>query len=640
MFNKSSIDVTASNIFDILGTPTYLLVDGKDKDMMILIDDIVHVFSEKEYYNKFNEECKKYEKAALIKATLGMIMYDVMKQDLNGISLHGYFEEEDAMRGTYISAEDIKRNKNVIETAYYIMACAMGEETNEATLYNISNKQFYYFGNPGKETIATEKEVDGQKFMALPIFMTQSAILKAKAELGVELDIGIDTLINIERMASEDFPGFAIDPFGTVMSYIDRESVRVEQQRHMATWTDDSVNSYIKYIANSDEAFVVLSPDCDYKNAEGTPMLIGSPLNEFSLFLFEKKEDADRFVDSRPEPCFGGIRPIGILNPEEQLKEFIENLVSNGIEFIFLNANSDYHLYMKLEELYKIAYGKELTKPEQELEAMSFPLAEDCEDFQKDEKSERLIKHIIDYSSKVGHTLSAINLAYECSAEEMIFATNYINGKILEMINNGKEDNDPDFALAREMHFDCCLTLLNKLMDRGDTYLICENDEPIINNDNSSCCIALSTKYVHDIQHMCPVKISLSLFEDLKQVCDYVTITDGDEIGTTVSVELLCICMQYLANEFEPQKLKFFMHFAFTTNLSIMGIELLYQAVICHKDIFDEIIAMIDNGEKFPEKMIGMNDKTAAEFYNEEGGCSGAYVEFVEYLCDIIPDCE
>ena len=639
MFNRSSIDVNASNIFDILGTPTYLLVDGKDKDMMILIDDIVHVFSEKKFFESFNTECKKYEKTALLKATLGMIMYDVLEQDLNGISLHGYYDEEDPMKGTYISIDDIKRNKNVIETAYYLMACSMGEETNEATLYNISNNQFYFFGDPGKETIATEKEVDGNKFVALPIFMTQTAILQAKTELGVDLDIGIDTLINIERMTSEDFPGFVIDPYGTIVSYIDRESIRLEQQRHMATWTDDAVVSYIKYIANSDEMFVILSPECDFKASTGVPMLIGSPLNDAALFLFEKKEDADKFIDSRPEPAFGGVRPIGIVNPEEELKGFIENLASNGIEYVVFNAHTDHHLHMRLSDVYEIAYGDKLNVEEKDLEALAFPIAESCESFQKDEKSEKLIKHIVDSSDKFGHTLSAMNLAYECSAEEMIIAVSHANDKILKMIEEKRDENDAEFMIAKNVHFDCCVTLLNKMIDRGDTYLICENDEPIVAK-NSSCCIALSTKYIHDIQHMCPVNMSLSLFEDLRPICEYVTITNGDEIGTTISTELLYACMQYLTNEIEPHKLKFYMHFAFTTNLSMLGIELLYQAAVCHKGIFDEIIEMIDKGEKFPQKMIGLNDKTAAEFYTEENGCSGAYISFIEYLCDTIPDCD
>ena len=638
MFNKSSIDVTGSNIFDILGTPTYLLVDGKEKDMMVLIDDIVHVFSEKEHYKAFSEECKKYEKCVLIKATLGMIMYDVLNQDLNGISLHGYFEEEDAMRGTYISIDDLKRHRNVIETAYYIMACAMNEETNEATLYNISNKQFYFFGDPGRETIATEKEVDGKKFAALPIFMTKSSILKAKAELGVDLDIGIDTLINIERMASEDFPGFAIDPFGTVVSYIDRESVRLEQQRHMATWTDDAVVSYLKYIANSDELFVILSPECDFKEWVGAPMLIGSPLNEFSIFLFEKKEDADKFIDARPEPSFGGVRPIGIINPEEQLKEFIENLVSGEIEHVFFNANSDYHLYMTLPEVYKIIYGKDVIKAEEAPDAMCFPIAESAESFVKDEKAEKLIKHIIDYSEKCGRTVSAMNLAYECSAEEMIIATDYANNKILEMIKNDADNTNIDLMRMKDIRFDCCLALMNKLMDRGDTYLICDDENPLV-DPNGSVCIALSTKYFHDMQHMCPVKVSSTLIHELKSLCQYITFTDGDGIGTTVSVELLDVCMQYMMTELEPNKLKFFMHYAFNTNLSIMGIELLYHAVITNKTLFDEIIAMIDNNGNFPEKMIGLNDKTAESFMSEDG-CASAYVAFVEYICDMIPDCD
>jgi hypothetical protein len=58
------------------------------------------------------------------------------------------------------------------------------------------------------------------------------------------------------------------------------------------------------------------------------------------------------------------------------------------------------------------------------------------------------------------------------------------------------------------------------------------------------------------------------------------------------------------------------------------------------KTLFDEIIAMIDAGDKFPEKMLGLNDKTATDFYTEENGCASAYIDFVEYICGIIPDCD
>jgi hypothetical protein len=407
----------------------------------------------------------------------------------------------------------------------------------------------------------------------------------------------------------------------------------------MATWTDDAVVSYIKYIANSDEMFVILSPECEFKQGVGVPMLIGSPLYDASLFLFEKKEDADKFIDSRPEPSFGGIRPIGIINPEEELKGFIENLSSNEIEYVMFNANTDHQLHMKLSDVYGIAYGKDLNVEKKEVEALAFPIAENCEDFQKDEKSIKLIQHIIDSSVKYGHLVSSINLAYECSTEEMIIATNYVNGQILEKINANTEESDPDFVRLKELHFDCCISLVNKLMDRGDTYLICENDNPIINEANSSCCIALSTRYIHDIPHMCPVNVSLSLFEDLKDICRYVTITDGDEIGTTISTELLYVCMKYLTEEIEPNKLKFFMHYAFRTDLSMMGIELLYQSIICHRGLFDEVIKMIDSDEKFSNELIGFGNKVASDFYTEEGGCSAAYIGFIEYICDTIPDC-
>lgn len=639
MFNKSNVDINGSDIFDILGTPTYLLVDGKDKDMMILIDDIVHVFSEKEHYNTFNAECKKYEKCNLIKATLGMIMYDVIKQDLNGISLHGYFDNEDPMKGSFISIDDLKRNSNVIETAYYIMACAMGEETNEATLYNISNKQFYFFGHPGRETIATEKEVEGEKLTALPIFMTKSAILKAQKELGVELEIGIDTLINIEKITDDKFIGFAIDPFGTVVSFIDRESVRMEQKRHMATWTDDSVVSYLKYIANTDELFVILSPMFDPKEMVGAPLLIGGAISDFSVFLFEKKEDAEKFIDGRPEPSFGGVRPIGLINPEEQLKEFIINLLSNGVEYVFFNANSDYNLYMKLEEVYNIMFGENPSITEKEPDAMCFPLIDNFDGTTPSEKEEKLIKHIIDFSEKCGKTISSMNLAYECSAEDMLFATNYANGKIVEMLMQGREDNDVELMNMKDIHFDCCVSLINKMIDRGDVYLMCEGPDPII-NEQGSCCIALSSRYIHDMPRMCPIKLSPVLIKELAGMCEYITIIDGDKLGTTISAELFNVCMQYIDKEIEPNKLKFFMHYAFNTDLSMTGIELLYQAVIANKTLFDEIIAMIDAGDKFPEKMLGLNDKTATDFYTEENGCASAYIDFVEYICGIIPDCD
>ena len=262
-----------------------------------------------------------------------------------------------------------------------------------------------------------------------------------------------------------------------------------------------------------------------------------------------------------------------------------------------------------------------------------------CEEFHNDKKAQKLIKHIIDFSEKCGKTLSSMNLAYECSAEEMIFATDYANSKILSMIQNQTEENNADFMRMRDIHFDCCISLMNKLMDRGDTYLIYGEDEPLIDS-NGSACIILSTKHFHNISSMCPVRVSLELIQDLKQMCKYITITDGDEIGTTISAELLHVVMQYLTNEFENNKLKFFMHYAFNTNLSIMGIELLYQTVVINKTLFDEIIEMIDLNEKFPEKTIGINDKTAESFYTEENGCASAYADFVEYICEIIPDCD
>ena len=269
---------------------------------------------------------------------------------------------------------------------------------------------------------------------------------------------------------------------------------------------------------------------------------------------------------------------------------------------------------------------------------MCFPIAESCEDFKKDEKAEKLIKHIVDYSQKCGRTISAMNLAYECSAEEMVIATDYANNKILEMINENADNSNIDFVTMKDLHFDCCVALINKLMDRGDTYLICDDENPVI-DPNGSVCIAVSTKHFHDMQHMCPVKVSASLIHELKPLCKYVTFADGDGIGTTISIELLDVCMQYMANELEPNKLKFFVHYAFNTNLSMMGIELLYHAVATNKTLFDEIIAMIENNGNFPEKMIGLNDKTAESFVDEDG-CASAYVSFVEYICDMIPDCD
>lgn len=630
MLNKSSIDINASNIFDILGVPVYLLVDSKDKHQMITFDDIVHVFNTKSEYEAFKKEINKYINTTTIKATLGMVMYDILNLDLNGISLHGFFEGEDSFSGTVIVKEDLERKRGIIETAYYLMACSMGEETPEATIHNVS-KQYFYFLSNESIPVTIERSVMGKTENVIPVFMTKTTAIKALKSIApnTETQIEIDTLFNISQKTETDFKGFSIGAeMTTINSYVDKESVEQEHFSHANPWELNSLNSYLKYLLNKDELFIVLSSKVDISKGKGSPLFFEDSYGDKSILIFERKEDAYHFLDSRPQKTVNEIRPLGTFNPFTSMKPLMEEFYTNDVSKFIFNINTENHIELSIEDLYKKVYQSQIKKVNV-CHNSTFQIVDVDTDMLYDTEVLDTIKHILDSSSKYDPIIPSINLAYDCTAEELLYAIEYLNTQISQtsIDNNTK-------SMWQDIRTNLCTVLLLRLEERGDIFLVCDKEgNPMV--ENNSCTILVSTKYMQPTSTMFPIKLIPESIKEIAQCCQQITITDGKKMTTTIPIDV--VFSSIIQEGLKKKKNKILAYFSCNSDLSLLGIRWFFGTLLTNKTLFNEVIYMIEKGT-FATDMLKINEKTAKDFMSSNEDISSAYISFVEYICDIIPD--
>jgi hypothetical protein len=627
MVNKSSIDVNVCNIFDNLEQTVYLLVDFKDENQMITFDDIVHVFKRKNDYEQFQSEVKKYMQTDIIKATLGLIIQDVLDQDLMGISLHGFYENEDSFTGTLITKEDLERKRGVIETSYYLMACSMGEETPETTIYNIAKQYFYFLSDEKGMPIFAEMEVKGKIEKVVPIFTTKNTAITGlqTVEQNKEIQVRLDTLFNISQKTEKEFKGFSLG----LKSFIDKESIVYEHLKYSIQWDNNNINSYLKYLSNQDELYIILSSKIDVIKKKGTPLFFEDNIGEKSVLIFEKKDDAQHFIDSRPEIILNEIYPIGIFNPSCSMKHLLEELYINDISKIIFNINTQRHLELSIQDTYKTIYKKEVTKSNISSQT-TFNLIErnkrkDDEQFIFD-----TIKHIINVAEIYTPFVSTINLAYDCNVEELLYAIEYLNSKIKQ------SENNKDLSLWNDIRKNLCMVLLLRLEERGDVFLLCNKDKkPIIENDCAT--ILVSTKHIHITSTMIPIKLTTTSIKELSKYCKSFIITDGYKNTTILPIDIIDSALKTYNSEYEKYKFKIYSYLSCKSNLSLVGIRWFFGALLTNKQLFEEVVYVIDNGQ-YPSEVLEVNKAVAQDFDDNNEDISSSYVEFIEYLCNIIPD--
>ena len=621
MYTLSSIDVNRSNVFDLIGNPVYLLIEENNPELATLIDGNIHVFNKKEDYILFNKELKKYEKTDIIQATLGFILYDIIQNKLNGICLHGFFDSEDIFFGTFISYNDLFVNRNIIEIGYFLMSHLMGEETNDKTMFKIQNGYFYFLTDAQDNIVPIQKDFNKNKNKeTIPVFLTPTSAIKAMDTLKTATNIKIDSLLGIIAK-NNSIEGIIIDPLGTINCFRDKKLISAQQKSHIIHWTTDNTNSYLKYISNSDKLFIVLSTNDDISKSKSIPLCLEKS-NGLTALFYERKEDAEKFIDSRKNGNTPLIKPIGVINPSTQLKDLIINLYDNNIKNIIFNPDTLYHLSLKVKDVYKRLFDSQLIASEVPQPLKEFNILDDFSIFKYDNKAFDVVKHIIATTPKYGFITSIINLTYESDIDDSLFAISYIKKKYPEIWNNNINKLYTDFLL--------------KLNSRGDVYLICDKKGNPVVDKNKVAKVIISQKYFNLPPNTIPIKINLEIISEIKKYCDAILFSDNNKLFITIPIETIENCIKEYTDVYQNNKLKFFLYFYFNTNLSTIGLELLFNSIIQNKEIYDEILYTIDN-QHLPSKIVKLNDKTVIDFLDNTNNFANAYRRFIEYQCDIIP---
>lgn len=638
MIRKSSVDINSSGLLDILPMPVYLLTENENNKEISLFDSTAYIFSEKKDFNDFETITQKYEKHKTIKTTLAEAMYMVLEQKLDGISLHGFFNEKSDFVGEFISREDLERKRSAIETVYYILSCHNGRETSNSTIHHIAKQYFYYFLDDENNPVAIKQVISGKKRVLVPLFLTESAAFNTREEIKTDacLHIETDTLYNILCQTDEDIEGFEVNiQEGLNGSFIDRDSINAEFCRYCSDWSPTAIKSYLKYLLNKGKVFTVLNPDLPPTD-KPVPASLGASDDESDILIFERKEDAEKLANALLDYGFYSFDLVGILENNVLTKSFFQYLRSNGFTGIMLNANTEHELEIPIEEAYEALYDAEMEDISITDEIEFNPIKNDKE-VNDTPNTLQTVEDIMDDITSDKKDSALISLVYNSDAEMLMYAINYVSTKLKTIDKNSDNQKDmEELKMWKNIHAIICTMFLLRLKEKRDIFIACdENGDPIINNKSLN--IILSANHISPNDF--PTKLTTNCLKKMKDIATSITFTDGAEMSTVIPIDFMCRCLETHEEEIETSMQEMLVYFYYNTYLSIIDAKRLTDTLSVCKELFDEVIYAI-NHNQYSKTLTTFDGKTVRDFAKNDKYPANAYIDFVEYICTpITPKC-
>lgn len=347
------------------------LFEGFDADVMVLqrdeqevFDEAIHVFFDREYYDAYVGRAKKYSNHsyAYHEDKLGEVIYQIFDENIPGIVFH-MSSSVDGPKGIlcdekYIKYNELKPIEDAARNYHLLYNVSIERMAQQEAVGKLWGKDVYIIGQlmPTVQFMTMKRKNDGTPvtddtydYESIKIFLTPDSAMKFNPDnkpinrykLGM-----ISTVVKGKlKVIIEPHRGYWLE--------YDPANIDISDYFQMPQWNEESVSKRIADFAKLDEIFVLLSSkNSDYRSCVGTPFIMKEGENMF-MYLFEKYEDALRYVYANPAvlPVYDGIEPIGVLRNDAKLatlNTLIAVCSGLGVSGVYLDNETEKGICCKL----------------------------------------------------------------------------------------------------------------------------------------------------------------------------------------------------------------------------------------------------------------------------------------------------
>ena len=335
------------------------------RDEEEVFDDAIHVFFDKQYYDAYISKAKKYSdhEYSYHDDKLGDIIYQIFDEKIPGMVLH--MSTQDKMPGNilcdekYLSAKDLMPIKETVENYHYLYLASIQRMDKNETIAKLWTRNVFIIGqlpdfrikeNQRVELMTLRRKKDGTPatdkdydYESLKVFLTADSAMRFNPDKRPVNRYKLSMLANFVKGRLQ----IIIEPHRNYWLEFDPADYNVTDYRKAPEWNEDKVKERIRSYTEMEEVYVLLAAKrSDYRTCMGLPFFVKLNEQNLNMYLFEKHEDAVKYVveNSVVLPIYDGVYPIGVLKksaPLTNLKTVLAIAAGLGVTGINLDMETE-----------------------------------------------------------------------------------------------------------------------------------------------------------------------------------------------------------------------------------------------------------------------------------------------------------
>ena len=638
------------------------LFEGLDRDVMVMqrdeeeiFDAAIHVFFEKEYYDAYVNKAKKYSSHsyAYHEDKLGEVIYQIFDEQIPGLVLHINSIENGTQNiladEKYISAKDLLGIKEVVDDYHHMYQVKIQRMPLEQAVAAMWNRNVFIIGqlprptqNPEEKQVvelmtmrrradgtpATPEEFDHE---SLKVFLTPDSAMRFNPDKKPINRYKLGLLASFVRGKLQ----VVIEPHRNYWMEFDPAQIDLTGYINRPSWNDEKVRARVQEYAQMHEVYVLLAAaHCDYRACVGTPFLVKLSENHVMMYLFEKYEDAVKYVIDNQGvlPIYDGIYPIGVLKKNADmanLKNVIAVAAAMGVKNINLDMETENSIGCKMpffldcagyeaefEQAVEASLQTQLCQEKDgekmyRFPAISFVQNENPYEISEERKKE-LIAHL-DTDYDMGITYMA-----ECTLSEMLIMMKDAGRRFEEARNAQDEAGIKKYNILMNL---MTVPITEALCDMPYVYTL-RNEDGSFTLKNSLAYLITTNRFETGRQgegKLAPSGIENETFMNkLAEAAKVVIITDGPNALCLADVRLMLEIAKQ-KKKAEPLREELLIYMTQGLGLSYPEAMRYYRRLKSDSSIFVEFTACVRNGEYTSIGMIDIGGYTAKKLADEKG---------------------
>lgn len=638
------------------------LFEGLDRDIMVMqrdeeevFDDAIHVFFEKDYYDAYVNKAKKYSSHsyAYHEDKLGEVIYQIFDEQIPGLVLHINSIENGTKNiladEKYISAKDLFGIKEVVDDYHHMYQVKIQRMPLEQAVAALWNRNVFIIGQlpqPTKdpqekqvvELMTMRRRTDGTPASAeefdhesLKVFLTPDSAMRFNPDKKPINRYKLGLLASFVRGKLQ----VVIEPHRNYWMEFDPATIDLSGYINRPSWNDEKVRARVQEYTQMDEVYVLLAvPHCDYRACVGTPFLVKLNADNVMMYLFEKYEDAAKYVLDNQGilPIYDGVYPIGVLKKDAELanlKTVIAVAAGMGAQNINLDMETENAIGCKMPFFLECAgYETEFEKAVDASHHATLCQEKDGEKLYRfpvipfvqndnpyiisEDRKKELISHL-DTDYDMGITYMA-----DCTLSEMLVMMNEAGRRFDAARTAQDEANIKKYNVLMNL---MTVPVTEALCDMPYVYTL-RNDDGSFTLKNNLAYLITTNRFETGRQgegKLAPSGIENETFmSKLQEASKVVIITDGPNALCVADVRLMSEVAKHKKKS-EPLREELLIYMTQGLGLSYTEALRYYRRLKADNSIFVEFTACVRNGEYTSVGMINIGGYTAKKLADEKG---------------------